>query len=133
MSQTQTPDDLTVYYDGACPLCRAEISMYKTQDGAEEIAFVDITQTSDLGRDLDPEDAASRFHVRRSDGSLVSGAEGFVEVWYRMRGWRWLAAMAQIPGVLWIMEGAYRLFLPVRPFLARKLGPYLKKSGTAEA
>lgn len=133
MSTTQTTDDLTVYYDGACPLCRAEISMYRTQDGAEDIAFIDITKATDLGENLDPEDAASRFHVRRPDGSLVSGAEGFVEVWLRMRGWRWLAAMAQIPGMLWLMELAYRGFLPLRPFLARKLGRHLTKDEAANA
>lgn len=133
MSKTQTTDDLTVYYDGACPLCWAEISMYRTQDGAEDIAFIDITEATDLGENLDPEDAASRFHVRRPDGSLVSGAEGFVEVWLRMRGWRWLAAMAQIPGMLWLMELAYRGFLPLRPFLARKLGRHLTKDEAANA
>ncbi|MCR9145655.1 MAG: DUF393 domain-containing protein [Rhodobacteraceae bacterium] len=133
MTKTQTTDDLTVYFDGACPLCRAEISMYKTQDGAEEIAFVDITDAADLGENLDLEQAASRFHVRRSDGSLVSGAEGFVEIWLRMRGWRWLAAMAHIPGMLWLMEMAYRGFLPLRPFLARKLGRHLTKDETANA
>ncbi|WP_210115097.1 thiol-disulfide oxidoreductase DCC family protein [Roseovarius aestuariivivens] len=126
-------DEITVYFDGGCPLCRAEISLYKETDGAEVIDFVDITQSHDLGEDLDPEEAAARFHVRKPDGSLVSGAEGFVEVWLRLRGWRWLAAMAQIPGMLWLMEGAYRAFLPVRPYLAKKLGPHLRKRETAQA
>ena len=130
---TQNPYDLTVYFDGGCPLCRAEISMYRDSDGAEEIEFVDITQTNDLGPNLDPDDAAARFHVRKPDGALVSGAEGFVEVWKRMRGWRWLAALAHIPGMLWVMEGAYRAFLPVRPYLAKKLGPHLRKRQTTQA
>ena len=133
MSTSQTTDDQTVYYDGGCPLCQAEIGLYRKQDGAEDIEFVDITSTSDLGEDLAPDDAAARFHVRKADGSLVSGAEGFVEVWLRMRGWRWLAAMSKIPGMLWLMEGAYRAFLPIRPFLARKLGPYLNKDEAANA
>lgn len=133
MSETQSTDDLTVYYDGGCPLCRAEIGVYRNNDGAEDIEFVDITNTSDLGEDLDPEDAAARFHVRKADGSLVSGAEGFVEIWMRLPGWRWLAAMSKIPGMLWLMEGAYRAFLPIRPFLVRKLGPFLRKDKTASA
>jgi len=68
-------DALTVYYDGACPLCRMEISHYRKQEGAERIAFVDVAQAQDApGPDLTREAALARFHVRGADGALVSGA-----------------------------------------------------------
>ena len=44
----------TVYFDGACPLCRREIAHYRSQKGAASMAWVDIA-TSDnasLGADL---------------------------------------------------------------------------------
>jgi len=34
---------LTVYYDGGCPLCKAEISHYRKQEGADNICFRDVS------------------------------------------------------------------------------------------
>ncbi len=111
---------LTVYYDGSCPLCRAEIGYYRKQDGAGGICFLDVSQSqAGLGPDLTQQQAMRRFHVRRGDGSIVSGAAGFVAVWSSLKRWRGLARLAQLPGALALLEGAYRLFLPVRPRLSK--------------
>lgn len=118
---SEAKKDLTVYYDGACPLCLAEIGHYKAQAGAEKIEFVDAA-TDALPDDLDRDTALGRFHVRRADGSLVSGAAGFAEVWNGLPSWRWAARIAAIPGVLWILELGYRGFLPLRPYLSRSFG-----------
>jgi len=115
-------DALTVYYDGACPLCRMEISHYRKQEGAERIAFVDVEQAQDApGPDLTREAALARFHVRGADGALVSGAAAFTRVWSALPRWRWAARLAALPGALWLLERAYRGFLPLRPFIARAM------------
>ena len=121
MPQPEPP--LTVYYDGACPLCRAEISHYKGERGADAICFRDASAfTGDLPQGLSREQALARFHVRRADGSMVSGALAFIEIWKLLPRWRWAARIAGLPGVALLMEGAYRLFLPLRPFLAKAFG-----------
>jgi predicted DCC family thiol-disulfide oxidoreductase YuxK len=111
----------TAYFDGGCPLCRAEIATYRRSPGGANINWCDVTQSSpsELGPDLDPQAALKRFYVRKSDGSLVSGAEGFVEVWGHLDNWRWLAALARIPGMIYVMEKSYLLFLRVRPLWRR--------------
>ena len=38
---------LTVYYDGACPLCRREIGFYRDCRGAEAVAWVDIAGSAE--------------------------------------------------------------------------------------
>lgn len=120
-------DKLTVYYDGSCPLCRAEISFYQKRDDAGRIDFTDISRSGgDPAPDLDREAAMGRFHTRRPDGTLVSGAAGFFEVWKRLPGWRHLAKLSRIPGVLPVAELAYRAFLHLRPTLVRHLGPRLE-------
>jgi predicted DCC family thiol-disulfide oxidoreductase YuxK len=63
-----------------------------------------------------------RFHVRASDGRVLSGAAAFVEVWTRLPKWRWAARAASLPGMLAVLELGYRMFLPVRPFISRLFG-----------
>lgn len=123
--QTQSPaahpdDMLTVYYDGSCPLCTAEINHYQQQQGAERLDFVDVSrEESNPGPDLSPRDAMRRFHVRRGDGQLVSGARGFIAIWQVLPRWRWAARIGSIPGMPTVIEFGYRLFLPVRPLLSK--------------
>lgn len=115
---------LTVYYDGQCALCQAEISYFRVRSEPESIQFTDVSDPdAHMGDDLDRAKALSRFHVRRSDGALVSGPAAFAEMWSRTPGWRWLAGLTRIPIVIWVLEGVYRVFLRARPMLARWIGP----------
>ncbi|MEM8564341.1 MAG: DUF393 domain-containing protein [Pseudomonadota bacterium] len=110
----------TVYFDGSCPLCSAEISHYATRDKEQRLCFIDVSgQGVDPGTDLSCEAAMQRFHVRLPDGTLRSGASGFVALWEELPGWRWLAKFARLPGVTYLLELFYRCFLPMRPMLSQ--------------
>jgi len=110
---------LTIYFDGSCPLCQAEISHYRNQAGASQLCFRDVSRDDQpLEPDLARAEAMSRFHVRRSNGQLVSGAAAFASIWSELPRWRWAARIAALPGVMALLEGGYRLFLPARPTLA---------------
>lgn len=63
-----------------------------------------------------------RFHVRGNDGLLLSGAAAFVAVWHTLLRWRLAVRLAGLPGIIEILEVAYRLFLPVRPAMSRLFG-----------
>jgi predicted DCC family thiol-disulfide oxidoreductase YuxK len=125
--QPAADPSLTVYYDGACPLCRAEIAHYRGQRGAAALHFVDVAAGGACGADLTPAQALARFHVRDANGRLASGAAGFVAIWQRLPGWRWAARLAALPGVTPLLEAGYRAFLPLRPALSRRLGPWLAR------
>lgn len=107
-----------VYYDGACPLCSREIAAYQRARGGDQLAWVDAADCAptNLGPQLDREQALARLHVRLPDGRLLSGARAFVAVWQRMPAFRGLARLARVPGATLAMEGLYRLFLAVRPW-----------------
>ncbi len=117
------PPELTVYFDGSCPLCRAEIGHYAAQPGSAALCFRDVSAgEAGLGPDLTGPQAMARFHVRRADGALLSGAEAFVGIWRVLPRWRWAARLATLPGAMTVLETGYRLFLPVRPALSRAFG-----------
>ncbi|WP_456686270.1 thiol-disulfide oxidoreductase DCC family protein [Bradyrhizobium sp. P5_C11_2] len=127
MRDVTSEKDLSVYYDGSCPLCRAEIDHYRQCAGADRLAFVDVGRDAPapaLGPDLCREAALKRFYVRAADGQLVSGAAAFARLWRTLPGRRWLGRLVDLRvlgfrPVLPIAELAYRLSLPLRPRLAR--------------
>ena len=113
----------TIYFDGSCPLCSFEIDHYASCVGGDKLGFVDVSRNdARLGADLTSDTAMRRFHVRRSDGSLVSGAWAFVEVWDTLPGWQWAARVVKIRGVLPVLEVGYRAFLLIRPFISKAVG-----------
>jgi ubiquinone biosynthesis monooxygenase Coq7 len=118
VTDTQPVETLTVLYDGSCPLCRREISHLRglAQQGLDSrLCFVDIADAqADPLLAADREQLLARFHVQRSDGTRLDGAAAFVAMWARLPGWRWLARLAQGPGMLLMLELAYRLFLKLR-------------------
>ena len=126
VNASQTPETLTVLYDGSCPLCQMEIAYLKglaLKQTNSALCFLDISPGGENGPAFaaDRVELMARFHVQQQDGSRLSGAAAFVAMWSRLPGWRWLARLAQLPGMLSLMELAYRAFLHIRPWLQATL------------
>lgn len=130
-STVPAAETLCVYYDGGCPLCRAEIAGYQRTEGADALRWVDASasEADALGPDLHAATALARMHVRRADGTLLRGAAAFAEIWSQLPRWRWLARLARLPGALPVLDVLYTVFLAVRPLwrgrpAARAAMPY---------
>ena len=121
MPDAQPTPELTVYFDGSCPLCRREIALYRRQRGAERLAWVDVSAPAALGEGLSCEAAMRRFHVREAQGRLLSGGAAFARLWRALPAWRVLGWVFAVPPLSWALEAAYRVFLPLRPRLQRWL------------
>lgn len=106
---------LTVWYDGDCPICTAEIGLIRRLDRASAIEFVDLSLPG--GCPTNRAARLARLHAQPRDGRLVSGVEAFVAMWRVLPRLRPLATLASPPPVLWLLECAYGLFLRVRPVL----------------
>ena len=115
MSSAEQPS-ATVYFDGACPVCSREIEMYRRQPGASALQWVDVAQcpAPALGTGLSRDAAMARLHVRRADGSLVSGAQAFTTLWRALPRWAWAGRLLGSGPGLWLLEAGYRGFLVVR-------------------
>ena len=110
-------EQLTVYYDGGCPVCSREIAMYRRESGAVRCLWVDASSCpeSALGTDLPREAALARIHVRRADGALVDGARAFALLWRALPRFAWAGRLASAGPFPRLFDAAYWIFLRVRP------------------
>ncbi|MFT5504302.1 MAG: putative DCC family thiol-disulfide oxidoreductase YuxK [Gammaproteobacteria bacterium] len=70
----------TLYYDGACPLCSAEISkLEKFSNGRIELK--DIHQLSEDEVSHDKALLLSRLHLKTADGEWVTGLKASIRAW----------------------------------------------------
>lgn len=108
-----------VFYDAACPLCRWEIDTYRKLDGARAVDWVDANSLASdaFGPELTRRQALARFHVRTKEGALLEGGRAFAYLWLQMPRTRWLGALFSRPPFLWLIVGAYPVFLRCRPVL----------------
>ena len=115
---------VTVWYDGACPLCIREIALLERLDKNSAIEFLDLTlpgTTCPLDRNV----MLQRFHVLENN-HLYSGAAAFAATWRAIPMLRPLGIAARIPFILSLLEHGYRLFLNFRPRLQRLTGGKIK-------
>lgn len=108
---------LTVYFDGACPLCRREIALIRRLDRRGSIHFIDVSDAA-AACPIDRGELLARFHASEN-GRLYSGARAFAAMWRAIPLLRPLGVLADLPVARPAFEAAYRGFLRVRPRLQR--------------
>lgn len=118
----------TVYFDGACPLCAKEIATYQSWQGADKIEWIDASrcEETELGTQLNRQQALSKLHARDETGQLVSGAAAFIVMWRQLPALRWITPLLERRLVIALLDYFYRVFLKCRP-LWRK--PVAEKFG----
>ncbi len=112
--------ELTVWFDGDCPLCVREISLMRRLDRRQAIEFVDVT--GGQGCPIDQQTLLARFHARERGGELVSGAAAFAAMWRAIPLLRPLGLAARWQPLQQLLEVLYLQFLRIRPRLQRALG-----------
>lgn len=114
---------LTVFYDGACPLCRREIAFYRRRRGAAQILWLDVSRLpeGEVAPGLSRCAALARFHVLLPDGRRLSGGPAFAAVWRALPAFRPLGWVFGFRATGWLADRAYAAFLRLRPLLQRRL------------
>lgn len=111
----------TVFYDGACPLCAAEMARYRRAGHGGRLRFVDISAAgfdpASYGLSLD--DFMAQMHVRDAAGRWHRGVDAFPVLWGALPGYgyRLLCAILALPGVHGAARVGYRLFARLRRHL----------------
>lgn len=112
---------VTVWYDGACPLCVREIALMRRLDRRGAISFVDVA-SPEAFCPVDRKLLLARFHAKESGGKVVSGAAAFAAMWRAIPVLRPFGLAARSPVLLALFERLYGGFLYMRPTLQRLTG-----------
>lgn len=117
---------LTVYHDGSCPLCQREIALVSKLVAGQNVTFTDVSTLADteIAAGFSAQDAMGRFHVRRADGTLLAGANAFIEMWSLAPCLAFLKPLQRSPRTLWLLDLLYNSFLVVRPWVSSAGGRY---------
>lgn len=111
----QPQSTVTVWFDGACPLCAREIGLMRRLDRRGALNLIDLQDSSTICP-IDRAAMLERFHVLEN-GQLLHGAEAFAAMWRVLPALRLLGLAARYRPILWLLEHAYLGFLKVRPSL----------------
>lgn len=112
----ETSNKIEVFFDGSCPLCNKEISLYKNTTSSCPISYIDV---SSMDNNQNKETLMKRFHIKDQQGNILSGAKAFIELWKTMNGWKYLAKIFDNKIGLAILEFLYVKFLIIRPQLQK--------------
>ncbi len=110
-------DEVVVWFDGGCPLCRREIALMRRLDKRGAVTFQDVQEAGSVCP-LPRDDLLERLHACEN-GRMLSGAAAFAAMWRAIPPLRPLGLLARSPHVLSALEGLYLMFLKVRPSLQR--------------
>lgn len=100
------------------------MSIARRLDTDEKLAFVDVSALPDdttVERGLTAGNAMKRFHVRTSDGEIVSGAAAFLEMWGATPRLKWVRRFRSSSWLVALLDVVYSVFLRVRPTISRWL------------
>jgi predicted DCC family thiol-disulfide oxidoreductase YuxK len=116
---------LTLFYDGACPLCQAEIVYLASRNHQGLLYFVDIN-----GPEYDPqsvgvscEQALARMYGQLEGQEAIHGVPVFAEA-YRRANLPLLAWLFSQPLLRPIWNLSYRFFAKYRHTISGLIGPF---------
>jgi predicted DCC family thiol-disulfide oxidoreductase YuxK len=105
------PYPLTVFFDGACPICAREIALMKRLDRRRQLEFCDFsTQEYDAASSgFATGDLGAVIHARWADGSVITGVDVFRAMWEAV-GLGLLAKLSRLSLVEPLLLRAYAWF-----------------------
>ena len=113
--------NLTVYFDGDCPMCSREVSLYKKQKGAADISWIDATKVplDSLPSNVTREALLEKLHVSDKEGNFYIGGNAFLKLWENLTYFRVLSKILSLTPFSWLTNKAYDRFLVFRPRLQK--------------
>ncbi|WP_407334087.1 thiol-disulfide oxidoreductase DCC family protein [Enterovibrio sp. 27052020O] len=101
----------TLFYDGSCPLCVAEMHQLRALNHRDTLAFEDILAPDFTHRypDISPDKARNVLHGKYDDGRLLLGLDVTHHAWKLVGRKRWIGLL-RLPVIRWFADKAYLFF-----------------------
>jgi predicted DCC family thiol-disulfide oxidoreductase YuxK len=114
--------DLTIFYDGGCPLCAAEMRHLNSLDSARKIAYEDIYAADFIARfpQIDQQEADRILHGQLANGELIYGLDVTYQAWVLVGKRKWVAIL-RWPIIKPIADVIYLLFARHRNRISKLL------------
>ncbi|RXJ71583.1 thiol-disulfide oxidoreductase [Veronia nyctiphanis] len=102
---------LTIFFDGTCPLCVAEMNELRTLNTNNAIQFEDIFSENFNERfpDIDIQKATQILHAKGEDGEIFLGLDATVKAWSTVNRKSWLRIL-RWPVIKIAADAAYLFF-----------------------
>jgi predicted DCC family thiol-disulfide oxidoreductase YuxK len=115
---------LTIYYDGACPLCMAEIHFLKSRNARGLLDFVDVSvpQFDEASHQMSCKLALATMQGRLADGTQLEGIPVFAEA-YKRANLPTLAWLFSRPWLAPLLNASYYVFAKYRRGISKTIGP----------
>ena len=115
---------LTMFYDGLCPLCQAEILFLSRRNESGLLRFVDVnsTQYSADTVGVTCQQALDSMYAQYDDGELINGVDVFTAAYERANLPK-LAWLFSRPSLRPMLTWGYRFFAKNRHTISSILGP----------
>lgn len=111
---------VTLFFDGACPLCRREIALMRRLDRRGRLAFENVADDdAPISCPIDRRELLAKFHARLPNGEIVSGARAFCEAYGVVPYLSWAKALGRFTPSRWLLDRLYLGFLRIRPTIQR--------------
>ncbi|BFM50761.1 DUF393 domain-containing protein [Marinomonas sp. THO17] len=106
---------LTIFYDGKCPLCAAEMKSLAKFDTKHQLVLEDLHADDFPQRfpHIDPVAADKILHGQLEDGRIIKGLDVTCTAWKLVNKHRWLQAL-RWPVVRFFADQAYLFFARYR-------------------
>ena len=117
---------LTIYYDGACPLCLAEIHLLKEHNNKNLLAFVDIQSLDASTASIDCRLALEVIHAKLGEETIISGPAVFFEA-YKRTDLAIIQYLFSFAVIRYVYAKCYVFFAKYRHPISKAIGPTLLK------
>jgi predicted DCC family thiol-disulfide oxidoreductase YuxK len=108
-SSAGEPQQLEVWMDGDCTVCRRSRDWCELRDRYERIEFRDFRSAPENDLPVSREDLEASMWVRDGTGDMFEGYAAWRRIMAEFPRWKWLARLASLPPFTLIGPAFYRV------------------------
>ena len=107
---------ITVFYDGACPLCTKEVAKWRKAPFTCPVEWFDINGQEDalIRQGIDPHAALVELHTKTKDGVIRTSIDSYVLLLSQLPRWRWVGSLMNLPIIKPTLKWIYDVLTKVR-------------------